>query len=87
MPFRKRSLTPVRKNKKHVSKKKIFNIPINDFSFLFVPTIFFIVCSIIFYVTGEPPLKDYAEGSQILIPIIVIGIGINLFKSFLEKFL
>ena len=87
MPFRKRSIKNKKKNKKHVSKKKIFNIPINDFSFLFVPTIFFIVCSIIFYVTGEPPLKDYAEGSQILIPIIVIGIGINIFESFLEKFL
>ena len=89
MPSMKRSTTPVRKRKKRKSTplKKIFNIPINDFSFFFVPFVFFIICSIIFKITGEPPLKNYSEGTNILIPIVGIIFGIIFFEKILDFFL
>ena len=83
-----RCTTPKRKKKLKVKKKikKIFNMPINDFSILISLLLLIIIGIIYDYKYKEPLLKNYNEGFYVIIPFVAFIIVTKLINNNLTKY-
>tara|TARA_B100001287_G_C22629504_1_gene504341 strand:+ start:367 stop:633 length:267 start_codon:yes stop_codon:yes gene_type:complete len=83
-----RSKTPKRKKKKNKKniRKKIFNVPILDFSILLSMSLLIIAGFINSYFGYEPLFKKYNNGSKCLIPIFGFIFVTSIINQFINYF-